>query len=130
VMRNSDQACPELAGVEVHGQTRASFILRGAIAGGAVMGAGAVGPLVTNALAATASSDVDILNFALTLEYLETDFYTSKAKTVGLTGEAKNLAAMIGAQEAEHVAALRQAITAAHGAPEVRVSGHRPEELP
>jgi rubrerythrin len=119
-MRNSDQACPELAGVEVHGQTRASFILRGAIAGGAVMGAGAVGPLVTNALAATASSDVDILNFALTLEYLETDFYTSKAKTVGLTGEAKNLAAMIGAQEAEHVAALRQAITAAHGTPVAR----------
>ena len=116
-MRNSELASPELEGVEVHGHTRASFMLRGAIAAGAVMGAGAVGPLVTRAFAATASSDIDILNFALTLEYLETDFYTNKAKTVGLTGEAKKLAAMIAGQEAEHVAALTSAIKAAGGTP-------------
>ena len=116
-MRNSDQASPELEGVEVHGHTRASFMLRGAIAAGAVMGAGAVGPLVTRAFAATASSDIDILNFALTLEYLETEFYKHKAATVGLSGEAKSLAALIAGHEALHVEALTKAIKAAGGTP-------------
>jgi rubrerythrin len=107
---------PELAGVEVAGLSRASFIMRGALAAGAAYGASAVAPFVGNAFAA-GSSDVDILNFALTLEYLETDFYKVKAKTVGLSGAAKSLAAMIGDQEAEHVAALTKAITAAGGKP-------------
>lgn len=107
----------ELGGVEVHGVTRASFILRGALAAGAVYGASAVGPYVSSAFAAGASGDIDILNFALTLEYLETDFYQVKGKTVGLSGEAKSLATMFGAEEAEHVAALINAIKMAGGKP-------------
>ena len=95
--------------------TRSSFILKGALATGAVYGAGAVAPFVTNALAA--SSDIDILNFALTLEYLETDFYQSKGKSVGLSGQAKSLATLFGDEEAEHVAALTKAITASGGKP-------------
>ncbi|MFZ0040746.1 MAG: hypothetical protein WAK93_05525, partial [Solirubrobacteraceae bacterium] len=67
-MTSTDLASPELEAVEVHGISRASFILRGTLAAGAVYGAGAVAPFVTNAFAA--SSDLDILNFALTLEYL------------------------------------------------------------
>ncbi len=108
---------PELAGVEVHGLTRASFILRGALAAGAVYGAIAVGPFVNGALAASGSSDADILNFALTLEYLETEFYKRKGKSVGLSGEAKSLAAMLGDQENEHVHALMTAIKAGGGTP-------------
>jgi hypothetical protein len=108
---------PELAGVEVHGMTRASFLLKGALSAGAVYGAGAVAPFVSNAFAATASSDIDILNFALTLEYLETDFYKHKAATVGLSGEAKSLAALIAGHEALHVEALTKAIKAAGGTP-------------
>src|SRR5579884_4026710 len=110
-------ASPELAEIEVHGMTRGSFILRGAITAGAVYGAGAVGPYVGNALAASGSGDVDILNFALTLEYLETDFYQVKGKSLGLTGEAKKLASEFGAEEAQHVAALTNAIRAAGGTP-------------
>ena len=116
-MSNSDLTNPELGGVEVGGMTRASLILRGALATGAVYGAAAVGPQVRNALAASGSSDVDILNFALTLEYLETDFYKVKGKAVGLSGEAKALASEFGDQEAEHVAALTKAISAAGGMP-------------
>jgi hypothetical protein len=114
---SSNLASPELAAVEVHGMTRASFILRGAVSAGAVYGASAVGPYVGNALAASGSGDVDILNFALTLEYLETNFYEVKGKAVGLGGEAQALARTIGGQEAEHVAALTKAITAAGGTP-------------
>jgi hypothetical protein len=114
-MNTPENTSPELAGVEVHGMTRSSFILKGALAAGAAYGAGAVAPFVGTALAA--SGDVDILNFALTLEYLETDFYQQKGKTVGLSGQAKSLAMMFGEEEAEHVAALTKAITASGGKP-------------
>jgi Ferritin-like domain len=114
-MENSELTSPEMGAVEVHGMTRASFVLRGAIATGAVYGASAVAPFVSNAFAA--SSDLDILNFALTLEYLEADFYQVKGKTVGLSGQAKSIAKSFGDEEAEHVAALTKAITAAGGKP-------------
>ena len=59
-------AHPELAAFEVHGMTRASFMLRGALAAGAVYGTTAVGPFVAQALAQTGGGDAEILNFALT----------------------------------------------------------------
>jgi Ferritin-like domain len=114
-MNTPENTSPELASVEVHGLTRSSFILKGALAAGAAYGASAVAPFVGSALAA--SPDVDILNFALTLEYLETDFYQQKGKTVGLSGQAKSLAKSFGDEEAEHVAALTKAITASGGKP-------------
>ncbi len=116
-MKHSEIASPELAAVEVHGMSRASFLLRGAMTAGAAYGATAVGPWVSGALGAAGGGDVAILNFALTLEYLETDFYKVKGKEVGLSGEARSLATLLGDQEAEHVAALTKAITAAGGAP-------------
>jgi rubrerythrin len=116
-MTNANPINPELGAVEVHGVTRASFILRGALTAGAVFGAGAAGPFVSNALAASGSTDLDILNFALVLEYLETDFYKVKAKTVALSGEAKALAAEFADQEQEHVGALTQAIKRSGGTP-------------
>src|SRR5271167_2268506 len=105
-MADQNVAHPELAGFEVHGMTRGSFILRGALAAGAVYGTSTVAPFVSSALAQTGSTDVDILNFALTLEYLESAFYQEKGKQVGLSGLAKHYAQEFGDQEAEHVAAL------------------------
>jgi hypothetical protein len=115
-MKRIDIASPELAAVEVHGVTRASFILRGAMTAGAVYGATAISPYVGNAFGA-GSGDVDILNFALTLEYLETEFYKVKGKAVGLSGEARSLASMFGDEESQHVDALTKAIKAAGGTP-------------
>jgi len=105
----------ELGAVEVHGVTRQSFILSGAIAAGAAFGLGAVSPFVSSALAGT--GDIDILNFALTLEYLETNFYTVKAKTVGLSGAAAKYATQFGEEESQHVDALTKAITSLGGKP-------------
>lgn len=116
-MNTTEIASPELGAVEVHGMNRASFILKGAITAGAVYGAAAVGPFVSDALAASGSGDIDILNFALTLEYLESTFYQVKGRSVGLSGPAKALAAEFGDEEADHVAALSKAISAAGGKP-------------
>src|SRR5271170_6385161 len=110
-------ATTELAGLEVGGMTRSSFILRGTLAAGAVYGLGAVTPFVSQALAETGGGDVEILNFALTLEYLESDFYNVKGKEVGLTGVAKSYARMFGEQEADHVEALTTTIKELGGKP-------------
>ena len=116
-MSNYEIASPELAACEVHGMTRASFILRGTLAAGAVYGMGSVAPFVSQAFAAAGGGDAEILNFALTLEYLEADFYTVKAKDVGLSGQAKAYAKQFGAEEIEHVAALIAAIKQLGGTP-------------
>jgi hypothetical protein len=120
-MADSKFAVAELAAIEVKGITREAFLVRGTLAAVAVSGVvAAAGPFVNQAFAASAPSttgDLGILNFALTLEYLESFFYNTVAKTAGLTGSAKTLAALIAGHEAQHVAALTAAIKGAGGTP-------------
>lgn len=116
-MTDNTLANPELAEIEVHGVTRSSFILRGALAAGAVYGSATVAPFVSTAFAQSESGDVEILNFALTLEYLESDFYNVKGKQVGLTGKARVYAKLFGEQEQDHVMALTTAIKQLGGKP-------------
>jgi hypothetical protein len=115
---NTKLAAPELAAVEINGVTRQSFMMRGAVAAGAVYGLSAVGPFVRQAIAQEGGGDVEILNFALTLEYLESAFYTQGLKQVrGLSGEVKELATTIRDNEDEHVDALSAAISDFGGTP-------------
>jgi hypothetical protein len=71
---------PELAAIEVHGITRESFLLRATLAAGAAYGALSATPYITRALAQSAGGDVDVVNYALTLEYLESAFYANALK--------------------------------------------------
>ncbi|MDQ6914291.1 MAG: ferritin-like domain-containing protein [Actinomycetota bacterium] len=112
----SNMAVPELAGVEVHGVTRGAFIMRGALAAGAVYGAGTVAPFVGQALAQSGGGDIDVVNFALTLEYLEAEFY-KRGQKLGLSGEVKKLAKQFGEHEAAHVDALTATVKKLGGTP-------------
>jgi rubrerythrin len=109
---------PELAAIEVKGMTREAFIMRGAIAAGGVYGLSTVGPFVGQAMAQGGGGDVDILNFALTLEFLEGAFYTMAVKQVsGLSGDVKEIATTLRDNELEHVDALTATIKDLGGKP-------------
>jgi rubrerythrin len=105
-MSSEKLMAPELAAIDVKGMTRQSFMVRGAVTAGAVYGLGAVTPFVSQAIAQDGGGDLDILNFALTLEYLEAAFYDQALMKVNLSPDVKSLATTIRDNENEHVTAL------------------------
>jgi hypothetical protein len=115
-MSESQRTAPELAAVEVHGMTRSSFLLRGALATGAALGTGGVSGFVSSALAKGGGGDVGIVNFALTLEYLEADFY-EKAQSLGLSSDVMSFAEEFGKDESQHVDALTGTVRQLGGKP-------------
>jgi rubrerythrin len=112
----NEYATPELAAVEVDGMTRGSFMVKGALAAGAVYGVNSVAPFVSGALAQTGGGDIEIVNFALTLEYLEAAFYERGAE-LGLSGEVRSLARRFGDEESQHVDALTATVRKLGGRP-------------
>ena len=76
--------------------------------------------------ASSTSGDLGILNYALTLEYLETEFY-SKVVAAGLfKGKVGALIKTFGAQEETHVEALKGAVEKLGGTPVSQPQGKFP----
>jgi hypothetical protein len=68
--------------------------------GGALLLCGGVARAQTRA-------DVDVLNYALVLEYLQAAFYTEAERSKAITGKAGTAAKKVGAVERAHVTAFR-----------------------
>ena len=93
----------------VSGDSRAAFLRKASVGGAALLAALGRPPSGETATA----SDVDILNYALTLEYLQASFYTEAERVGALTGRAAQAARVVGAVERAHVKAFRKALGSA-----------------
>ena len=107
-----DGALQETA--ERAGVTRGDALRRAVLGGGALIGASSLlGGLPATALGSTtraSAGDVDILNFALTLEFLEAAFYAEAVSKGKLSGEAVKFAKAVARDEDAHVKFLKGAL--------------------
>jgi hypothetical protein len=110
-------ADPQLEDAASRGDTRAQLLRKAALGGSALVGGGLLlGGLSGTALGAdsrSAKQDVAILNYALTLEYLEAEFYRQAVAGNALSGDLKTFATTVAGHEAAHVDFLRKALGSA-----------------
>ncbi len=117
--------------LESRGDTRLDFLKKAGLAGGAVMGGGALLTALTPASAMAAGKgrppasfgkgDIGILNYALTLEYLEAAFYNEATKNKVASGAQESaFLKQVTSDENAHVKFLKKALgSKATSAPKV-----------
>jgi hypothetical protein len=106
---DGDEAVAEaMAGLDEHSSTRSGLLKAGA---GALAGLGMVSLWRPGSASArnggSKANDIKILNYALTLEYLEAAFYAEAVRVGGYSGAVGTFASTVAAHEAAHVAALK-----------------------
>lgn len=77
----------------------------------------ALGSMLKKAYGQSTRSVVDVLNFALTLEYLEDEFYATGFNSPAVTADVRPVIAQISKHEAAHVKLLKDTITALSSTP-------------
>ena len=116
---DADGAIRESA--EAAGLDRGDFLKKDALAGGGLIAGSAMfGTFLSSAEAAISTTkrskanDVKILNFALTLEFLEAEFYKQAVanQAFGSSADLKRFAEVVADHEADHVKFLRGALGA------------------
>jgi ferritin-like protein len=111
---DGDEAVAEaIAGIDEDKRSRGS-LFKGA--GMALAGAGLLGALKPRSASArpggSKANDIKILNYALTLEYLEAAFYAEALRVGGYSGAVGRFASVVAAHEATHVATLKSVLGA------------------
>ncbi|HEY6777768.1 MAG TPA: ferritin-like domain-containing protein [Thermoleophilaceae bacterium] len=93
---------------------RAGVVSRGTFLAGALGGTAALLALASEPAAGQGgglgAKDVSILNYALTLEYLQATFYTEAERMGALRGRAAEAAEVVGGVERAHVKAFRDVL--------------------
>jgi rubrerythrin len=128
----------------LEGDTRAGFLKKAGLAGGGLIGGGALLSALTPAAAMAAGKgrppasfgkgDIGILNYALTLEYLEAAFYNEatanqKKKTFIKDKQAQVFLKLVTTDENAHVAFLKKALgSKAVAGPKVDFGGTTADE--
>jgi len=114
---DADGAIRESA--EAAGLDRGDFLKKGALAGGGLIAGSAMfGTFLASAEAAISTTkrskanDVKILNYALTLEFLEAEFYEQAVanQAYGASADLKRFAEVVAGHEAKHVTFLKGAL--------------------
>jgi rubrerythrin len=86
----------------------------------------AASPSTTASVASSTTGDVAILNYALTLEYLESQFYSKVLAANLFSGKVGDLLRKFGSQEDSHVTALKAAVSKLGGTPASAPTGKFP----
>jgi rubrerythrin len=111
---DADGAIQETYDEAASGDTRADFMRKAAVGGGTLIGGGVLlsgFPAMSGAATRRSKkNDVKILNFALTLEYLEAEFYKQALAKANLSAGVRETARIVSAHENAHVKFLRDAL--------------------
>ena len=105
---DADGALRESA--DAAGDTRMDFFKKAAVGGGSLLAGGVLMgglPSIASAAKPSKRNDVAILKFALTLEYLEVEFYNQAVENGALSGDVLSAAKIVQAHENTHVKTLK-----------------------